>query len=176
MSVWVFGYGSLMWDGWEQSFEGERVEGAELHGYRRAFNKKSVENWGTRDQPCPTLGLEEAPDASCTGVAFQFSEEKREAVWRYLRDREGPSFDLETAPVCGPDGRTVSALVAINDPSAASYIGETDLEDRAAMIRGTQGTAGTCLNYLRKTRKKLRGLSIEDTAVEAFWTAVVRRK
>ena len=173
-SMWVFAYGSLMWDGWEQSFEGERVEKAVLEGYRRAFNKKSVENWGTRDRPCPTLGLEAAPAASCTGVAFRFAEAQRESVWAYLRDREGPSFDLETAPVRLPDGGTVSALVAINDPQAASYIGERDRAARAAMIGGAEGESGDCIDYLENTRAKLRSLSIEDPAVEALWHAVTR--
>ena len=170
--MWVFGYGSLMWDGWEQSFDGDRVEGAVLEGHRRAFNKKSVENWGTCDRPCPTLGLESVAGATCTGVAFQFPEARRKAVWAYLRDREGPSFDLQTAAVRLPDARTVSALVAVNDPEAASYIGDMALADRAAMIRGAEGTAGTCVDYLKNTREKLHAVSIEDDAVEAFWTAV----
>jgi cation transport protein ChaC len=170
--MWVFGYGSLMWDGWEESFHGTRVEGAVLEGYRRAFNKKSVENWGTRDRPCPTLGLEEAPAATCTGVAFQFAEARRDAVWSYLRNREGPSFDLETAPVRLPEGRTVSALVAINDPTAASYVGDRARAEIAAMIEGTEGESGGCLEYLENTRSQLRALSIEDAAVERLWAAV----
>lgn len=174
--MWVFGYGSLMWDEWEQQFGGQRVEGAVLDGYRRAFNKKSVENWGTRHRPCPTLGLDKEAEASCTGVAFRFVEARRDAVWAYLRDREGPSFDLETATVRLPDGRTVSALVAINDPQAASYIGDRDRAELAAMIEGAEGTAGVCVDYLENTRSKLRALSITDPAVEALWDAVTRER
>ena len=170
--MWVFGYGSLMWDGWEESFSGTRVEGAVLEGYRRAFNKKSVENWGTRDCPCPTLGLEEAPAATCTGVAFRFAQAKRDAVWSYLRNREGPSFDLETAPVRLPDGRTVSALVALNDPTAASYIGNRARAAIADMIEGAAGQSGDCLDYLKNTRAKLRALGIDDEAVERLWAVV----
>jgi cation transport protein ChaC len=170
--MWVFGYGSLMWDGWEESFHGTHVEGAVLEGYRRAFNKKSVENWGTRDCPCPTLGLEEAPAATCTGVAFQFAEARRNAVWTYLRDREGPSFDLETASVRLPDGRTVSALVAINDPTATSYIGDRARAAIAAMVEGAAGQSGDCIEYLKKTRAQLRAFSIHDQAVEQLWAVV----
>lgn len=170
--MWVFAYGSLMWDGWEQQFDGTRAEAAVLEGYRRAFNKKSVENWGTTNCPCPTLGLEADATARCTGVAFQFAEARDEAVWRYLRDREGPSFDLETAPVGLPEGRRVSALVAINDPCARSYIGDVSLEERAAMIGRAQGTSGACIDYLKNTRTKLQALSIQETAVEALWGAV----
>jgi cation transport regulator ChaC len=46
--MWVFGYGSLMWDGWEQALGGQRADGAVLPDYRRSFNKKSTRNWGRR--------------------------------------------------------------------------------------------------------------------------------
>ena len=54
----VFGYGSLMWDGWEEKFNGKRQDQARLDHYHRAFNKKSTQNWGTSGKPGPTLGLE----------------------------------------------------------------------------------------------------------------------
>lgn len=70
-TMWVFGYGSLMWDGWEQPFGGTHVDGAVLADYRRSCNKKSTRNWGTSVAPGPTLGLEPAQNAICTGTAFE---------------------------------------------------------------------------------------------------------
>ena len=97
--MWVFGYGSLMWDGWEQPFGGVRVDGAALAGFRRSFNKKSVRNWGSSKAPGPTLGLEPAPNVNCVGTAFEFPEGRRAAVEKFLRDREGKSFELPELPV-----------------------------------------------------------------------------
>ncbi len=174
--MWVFGYGSLMWDGWEQAFDGEKVEGAVLEGYRRAFNKKSIANWGTEARPCPTLGLEAEAGATCTGAAFRFSAERAGAVWAYLREREGPSFALEVHDVRLPDGTIVAAYVAVNDPSAASYIGDKSPEAIAAMIGDAHGERGACFEYLENIRAKLQALSIEDPAVEALWAAVQRRE
>ena len=57
-NVWVFVYGSLMWHSWETQFQGTCKGKAILKGYHRSFNKKSTRNWGTRDAPFPTLGLE----------------------------------------------------------------------------------------------------------------------
>jgi cation transport protein ChaC len=170
--MWVFGFGSLMWDGWEHRFDGDRVERAVLKGYRRAFNKASVQNWGTREAPCPTLGLAATRAARCTGVAFRMAEAKRGDVWTYLRDREGPSFDLKAAPVMLPDGGTPWALVAINDPCARSHIGDSPLDERAAMVLRAEGTSGTGIDYLQNTRAHLHALSIEDPAVEALWALV----
>ena len=40
-NVWVFGYGSLMWDNWENQFQGTCKGKVILKGYHRSFNKKS---------------------------------------------------------------------------------------------------------------------------------------
>jgi cation transport regulator ChaC len=37
--MWVFGYGSLMWDHWETQFGCLRSLVADLPGYQRVFNK-----------------------------------------------------------------------------------------------------------------------------------------
>ena len=66
VNFWVFGYGSLMWDPWEEPFACVKRSVATLPGYRRCFNKLSEKNWGTRNNPCPTLNLHEDPSASCT--------------------------------------------------------------------------------------------------------------
>ncbi|RVQ67534.1 hypothetical protein EKN06_06125 [Croceicoccus ponticola] len=44
--MWVFGYGSLMWDNWQTSYGGANGVLATLKGYERSFNKASKVNWG----------------------------------------------------------------------------------------------------------------------------------
>jgi cation transport protein ChaC len=39
--MWIFGYGSLMFDGWESERRCVERTWAELAGYRRVFNKRS---------------------------------------------------------------------------------------------------------------------------------------
>ena len=68
--MWVFGYGSLMWDGWQTQHGCTRQMLADLPGYSRAFNKASVRNWGSTQNPCPTLSLTEG--GNCRGMAFEF--------------------------------------------------------------------------------------------------------
>jgi cation transport protein ChaC len=46
-----------MWDGWEQNFPCKSKTLANLIGYSRVFNKASVERWGTKANPGPTLNL-----------------------------------------------------------------------------------------------------------------------
>src|SRR6516162_10269420 len=113
--MWIFGYGSLMWDCWEDRLGGVRADRAILPGYRRSFNKKSVKNCGTSKVPAPTLGLEPSAEATRVGSAFQFPDGQRQAVKNYLTDREGPSFDLLELPVRLPDGQQVRAFTPVND-------------------------------------------------------------
>ncbi len=167
-TVWVFGYGSLMWDRWETPLGGRRVDHAVLLGYRRAFNKRSVENWGTREFPAATLGLEPVVGARCVGSAFEFAEEQRVTVVTSLKGREGKSFALPELPVLLPDGREVRALTPVNATSGPTYIGQIPIADRARMAAAARGTSGACADYVREIKEKLDSLGITDEAVEGF--------
>jgi cation transport regulator ChaC len=104
--MWIFGYGSLMWDGWESEFACQERAMATLSGYRRAFNKLSVANWGTKDAPCPTLKLDDqvrmvraARGTSGSGIDYvKGIAESLEALGidepavRSLRDALGPAI------------------------------------------------------------------------------------
>jgi cation transport protein ChaC len=166
--MWVFGYGSLMWDGWESPLGGSRVNRALLVGYRRSFNKKSVRNWGTPEVPAPTLGLEPDQNANCVGTAFEFPNAQYTTLEKLLRDREGKSFALVELPVRLPDGRELRALTPVNDRSHHTYIGGISIPSRVTMARTATGTRGACLDYVRNLHNKLQSLRIVDTEVEAF--------
>jgi glutathione-specific gamma-glutamylcyclotransferase len=166
--MWVFGYGSLMWDGWEQPFGGTRADRAVLMGHRRSFNKKSTRNWGTSVAPAPTLGLEPAQNADCAGTAFEFPEAQRAAVENFLRGREGASFSLDDLPARLPDGREVRALTPVNDRTDSTYIGNIPVARRAEMARTARGRDGACAEYVRNIHEKLVSLGIVDADVEEF--------
>ncbi len=171
--MWVFGYGSLIWDGW-QNKNGRRclrTVPAELRGYRRVFNKKSVRNWGTRALPCPTLNLEEASTATCRGMAFEFHHDDwfmgQMLLW--LRQREG--CEPRELQIRIDDTSEVNALVYI-------YAGASLIKDRltpeqlAVMSVKASGTDGLCVNYIKGIAEKLAALGVDDPAVADLWRAV----
>jgi len=173
--MWVFGYGSLMWDGWEQRFAGKRFEGSALAGFHRSFNKASTVNWGTSVLPGPTLGLEEDSDAVVIGVAFEFPATMAAAVIEALTSREGRSFALEAHDVSlPPDHHSVSALVPVNSRRAKSYIGKLPLEARARMAAEARGKSGRCVNYALNVQSHLHSQGIVDEHVNAFVTKVIQ--
>ena len=72
--MWIFGYGSLMFDGWEAAHCCIDRKWANLSGFQRSFNKRSVESRGTSKFPGLTLNLVPAEFATCRGVGFQFED------------------------------------------------------------------------------------------------------
>jgi cation transport protein ChaC len=111
--MWVFGYGSLMWNKWEEPYDCQQKTTATLRGYRRDFIKKSVRNWGTPRSPCPTLGLVKADQTECVGIAFRIPANRKDDAYTYLSRREGPSFSLEEKDILLDSGSSIAALVAI---------------------------------------------------------------
>ncbi len=170
--MWVFGYGSLMWDRWETRFNGARVDHAVLRGFRRSFNKKSVKNWGSSMSPCPTLGLEPDETGSCVGTAFEFPDASRENIIQELRQREGSSFTLQELIVMLPDRREVHAVTSVNDRASATYLGHVSLQDRTAMARTTTGKSGSCREYVLNLHQMLHSLGISDRSVDEFFDQI----
>jgi len=170
--MWIFGYGSLMWDEWETKFDGHKIDSAILPNYRRDFNKKSTVNWGKTESPAPTLGLEESQNAECTGSAFEFADDKEDVVLEYLTQREGTSFDLKKLTIILPDDRSIQAFVPVNRNTTSTYLGNLSINRRAEMARDASGTSGNCIDYVANIRNKLLELNIKDENVEGFWQAI----
>ena len=170
--MWVFAYGSLMSEPWEEQFRGTRRGPAVLRGYRRAFSKSSTQNWGTKERPCPTLGLEPDEEARCIGLLYEFPDPARDSVLAFLQHREGKSFSFPQLQVELDDGSKVHALVPVNDRSRASYIGELPLTQRAKMARDAAGEKGRCIDYVKAIRTDLKQIGVVDRDVEDFWRSV----
>jgi cation transport regulator ChaC len=78
--MWIFGYGSLMFDEWESNHGCVGRRWADLAGYRRVFNKKSVENWGSKKRPGLTLNLKDSTTSVCRGIAFEFIDDDSKSL------------------------------------------------------------------------------------------------
>lgn len=168
--MWVFGYGSLMWDGWEAKYGCNRRVVADLPGYCRRFNKASVRNWGTKATPGPTLNLSKLDAGVCRGIAFQFPDTQKMEVLAYLKDREGKAFPLHELLVRLEDQSEVPSLVPLYN--GRNVIEGKTTEELAAMVLAASGTDGTCLTYVNGIADKLSGLGINDSAVSALWEAI----
>lgn len=165
--MWVFGYGSLMWVGWETRRGCTRRVLADLSGYCRVFNKASVKNWGTKSTRCPTLNLSKVAGGVCRGIAFEFPDAEKSELVAYLVEREGKTFPLHKMLVQLENHTEVSAFVPIYE--GKNVIEGRALEEIAAMVAAASGTDGSCLAYVRGIVEKLSELGIHDPVVSEFW-------
>jgi cation transport protein ChaC len=166
--LWVFGYGSLMWN---PGFPYRDRVIATLPGYARTFCMRSIHHRGTDEAPGLVLALDEHPGAECQGLAFLVAAQERETTLGYLRERELISsaylekmLDIELA-----DGRTVTAVSYVVDTDHVQYCGGLPLEEQAGIIATAIGGRGPNTEYLYNTALHLAELGIEDA--ELTWLA-----
>jgi len=169
-AMWVLGYGSLIWDGWQSSLGCRREVVAELAGFRRTFNKGSVKNWGSAENPCPTLNLAADPLKTCKGVAFEFPEEKRQEVIAYLTKREGKGVELPLMEVRLDRGERVYAIVPLC--TGKHLLSGRSPNDLVAMASSARGEKGKCIDYVRNIVTRLAELGIDDPNINEFWRAL----
>lgn len=165
--LWVFGYGSLIWDpGF--FFDDRRV--AVLNGYRRCFCMTSIVYRGTPEQPGLVLALDADPGAQCRGVAYHVPPHEAEATHAYLRERELVSYayDEELVLLTLEDGRVVTAVAYVSNRSHPQYSGGLSLAEQAAVIARAVGPRGPNADYLLKTVDSLESLGLHDPDLVAL--------
>ncbi len=166
--MWVFGYGSLMW---EPGFAyADRVLGR-LDGWHRSFCMRSIHHRGTVEKPGLVLALDAATGAACNGVAYSVRAEDSDATLDYLREREliSSAYLERTLPLALTDGRTVEAVTYVIDPDHVQYCGGLALEEQAGIIATAVGGRGPNTDYLWNTAEHLHELGIADPDLD--WLA-----
>ena len=160
-AVWVFGYGSLMWN---PGFEHEEREIARLDGFSRSFCMHSIHHRGTPEEPGLVLALDRVEEARCEGVAFKVRRGAEDATISYLREREliSSAYIETTLDIHLRDGRCVKALTYIVDTDHNQYCGGMALESQAKIIARAVGQRGANTEYLFNTVAHLEELGLHD--------------
>lgn len=159
--MWVFGYGSLIWN---PDFPVAERQIARLDGWHRSFCMHSIHHRGTEAAPGLVLALDAADGASCEGVAFRVAPGAEEPTLAALRERELISAAyLETRQSLAlRDGRQVEALAYVIDPAHVQYAGGLSLQAQADIIARAIGGRGPNWEYLYNTADHLAQLGIAD--------------
>lgn len=171
--LWVFGYGSLLWN---PGFTPAETVVCRLPGYHRAFCMSSIHHRGTVEAPGLVLALDEAPEAACQGVAFRIAPGEEAEVLAALRERElVSSAYLERVVTLEPaDARPpITALAYVIDPDHVQYCGDLSLEDQARIIASATGGRGPNDEYLFNTADHLASIGIDDPDIA--WLAAKLR-
>jgi cation transport protein ChaC len=156
--VWIFAYGSLMWNP-EIPFAERRP--ALLRGWHRSFCLYSPEYRGTRERPGLVLGLDRG--GACRGIAYRLSPERlAEAIDRvWSREMTGGVYRMRPVPVKTPQGRIGAHAFTVRRDSR-DYAGRLPPDDVARIIAVCAGDRGTGRDYLANTVRHLEEIGIAD--------------
>jgi len=170
MTLWVFGYGSLLWN---PGFEAAQTVTARLDGYHRSFCMLSIHHRGTEEQPGLVLALDSATQLGCTGLALQVKAAEEKDVLKMLRARElvSSAYLEQQVLLQAEDGRQIEALAYVIDPKHRQYCA-FPLETQAQMIVRSTGGRGPNRDYLFNTASHLAQLGIADKDMEWLVTRV----
>jgi cation transport protein ChaC len=166
VEVWVFAYGSLLW---EPGFAPAERRRARLDGYRRDFCLWSLHWRGSTAQPGLVLALEERAGASCEGLALRPGPEEAGQVLAALRARElvSDAYEERRLPVTLEGGGRVEALAYVVRPGHRQHA-RLPPEEQARVIARAAGLRGANRDYLERTARALAELGIADAAIEAL--------
>ncbi len=155
--MWVFAYGSLMWN---PGFPHEQARLAQIHGYHRALCVWSWVHRGTEARPGLVFGLDRG--GSCVGVAHRVAAGDRDATAIYLYEREMVTHVyIPAVRRIRVDGvGIVPALTFVVDRRHAQYAGKLSPVEAAGTIRDARGRSGPNPDYFADALIHLDALGI----------------
>ncbi len=161
MTMWVFGYGSLLWN---PGFPVARSEVATLDGYARSFCMRSIHHRGTEENPGLVLALDAVPGSACVGLALAVEPGHEERTLAELREREliSSAYLERDLDVRLHSGDVVRAVTYVIDPDHVQYCGGLDLEEQAHIIARAVGGRGPNTEYLFNTARHLAEIGLSD--------------
>ncbi len=175
--LWVFAYGSLMWN---PGFHFDEVRRARLPGFARRFALSTTIGRGTPDCPGLVLTLQRSGDADpqgCEGLAFRIPaplvDDESRLLWR--REMITGAYFPQLLPLPTPQGE-VQALVLVANTAHIHYRGDLTLQATAATIAKACGRIGSNRDYLEQLVRQLDVLGVKDGYVEVLHKRVAQEK
>lgn len=162
--LWVFGYGSLMWD---PGFKVQQTVVARLYGYHRRLCLWSVHYRGTREHPGLVLGLDHG--GSCNGIALRVARKHSTAAAAYLLKREmlNNAYRPVIKNVYLRHRVRVAALTFVCKQEHPQFARPLSVADTVAVVLAAAGASGKNCDYVLNTVQHLRELGISDRVLHA---------
>ena len=160
--VWVFGYGSLMWN---PAFHFVEERTARIHGFHRQFCLWARSGRGSPERPGLMLSIESG--GSCNGVAYRIARHAVRTELDILWRREMRSLSYRPLWVTAHTKKgLVPAIVFAVNRSHERYVPDLDARTVVKYLANGAGLNGTCCDYLFDTVDHLRRLGIRDERME----------
>jgi cation transport regulator ChaC len=157
-SVWLFGYGSLIF---KADFPYLERRPAHIAGWSRRFWQGSHDHRGTETAPGRVVTLVAEAGALCHGMAYLVTPEE----FVHLDYREKNGYLRLATDIHFEDGSCTEGLVYIATHENAAYLGPASERDIALHIAAACGPSGPNSEYLLELAKALRELGKFDPHV-----------
>lgn len=166
--LWVFGYGSLMWNPAVHVAESRT---ATLEGFHRSFCLSLNLGRASPDKPGLMLALEEGGE--CVGVAHRVAAEhvESETAILWMREMISGAYTPKWLNVRFADGNTARAISFVINRAHKRYC-QHSADDIAAKIATAEGLLGNNRDYLYRTIKELDRMGVDDTPIREICARV----
>ncbi len=160
--VWVFGYGSLIWN---PAFNFSETVKARLFGFRRRFCLHLTIGRGSPEYPGLMLALDKG--GSCNGIAFKIEakdvESETEILW--MREMISGAYQPHWTKMRTEIGLLEGFTFVVNRKHPR-YLGNASDEETVKLLQNGSGYLGTCKDYLANTVSDLVELGFRDKYLE----------
>lgn len=170
--VWVFGYGSLIWN---PLFAYAERQVAKVRGYHRGFYLWSKINRGSPQRPGLVLGLDRG--GSSGGIAYRLHPtavaEEFKLLWR--REMLDGTYSPRWVNADTSSG-SVIALTFVANRKAPEYTGRLSDANIVTTALGAHGHFGSCADYLLETATSLERHGIPDQRMHRLARLLMARR
>jgi cation transport protein ChaC len=162
--VWVFGYGSLMWN---PAFHHVEARPARVRGWHRRFCLWNTFGRGTPENPGLMLALERG--GSCAGLALRVAADAVRSELGVLWNREMITGAYEPRWVrLVADGEPIEAVTFVVNRAHPRYAGKLEVREIARRMATASGPLGASREYLESTVAELDRLGLRDGTMHAL--------
>jgi glutathione-specific gamma-glutamylcyclotransferase len=169
--VWVFAYGSLMWNPVSE-FDGGRI--ATLHGWHRSFCIRLIAGRGTPEQPGRMLALE--PGGHTQGVALRLdaatAEEELRILW--IREMVTGAYRPTWASVTLDNGTQIAAIAFVAESENLQYEADSRPTAIAPLMAVATGLFGSNAEYVFKLQRALAESELSDPYIDEIAAELAR--
>jgi glutathione-specific gamma-glutamylcyclotransferase len=169
--VWLFGYGSLMWN---PAMHYAEMRGGTVRGWHRSYCLWLKDGRGTPENPGLMLGLDHGGAAS--GALFRVPADLARAELLLPFRRELFTYSYEARWVSATTGEgPVRAITFVVNRNGPRYVNRLDPQRIAAHIATASGPLGSCMEYLTLTLNALDALGLNDRMLREVHRLCARR-
>jgi cation transport protein ChaC len=156
--VWLFGYGSLMWN---PAMHFAEQRGGRVLGWHRKYCLWLEAGRGSPENPGLMLGLDRGGAAAGALFRVPADQARAELLLPFRRELFTYSYEARWVSVATRDG-PVRAVTFVVNRDGPRYVHRLDLERVARQIATASGTLGSCMEYLHRTLESLDALGLSD--------------